>query len=334
MPVDTVAINASIDIQSIAESAGAHFRRSGRVLQSCCPCHGGDNPTAFTIFPDGSWKCFTRDECNRFGNDGIAFLQALNNWTFNEVKGNYGTPIDPKEAAKRAEDNAERITRELQETIERAQKTLEELQKARRYLSYHQGMTEYHRAMWRTQGIPDEWQNYWKFGYSPACPTYRQSPSLTIPIYSIDQSEPINVRHRLINPPTAFDKYRPETAGLAASPFYGDMCLPVDRAERVIVVEGEKKAAVLFLTIDEPLLQVIGIPGKEQWRKVAPLLEGRKDTVIIFDPDAKAEAVAMARSIGGGRVVDLPEKIDSMIIDYKLDRAWAKSIIHNARMIA
>jgi len=328
--IDTAAVNAQIDLQAIAESAGATFKKN----RCACPVHGGSNPTSFEIFDSGrAWKCHSRVECNRYGHDGIALLRALNNWTFQEAVAQFEKPIDPKEAAERAARTAERITRELQEKIEQAQRALEELQKAGKWLQYHNNLNDYSRAMWRFQGIPDEWQDFWKLGYSSACPTYRQSPSMTIPIYAINEDEPINIRHRLINPPTPYDKYRPETAGLASMPFYADMTLPLSVADRVIVVEGEKKAAVLYLTLDRALWQVIGIPGKQSWGSIAPLLEGRKDTVIVFDPDAKLEAVQMARSIGGARVVDLPEKLDDMIVNYQLDNKWAESILNNARKI-
>jgi hypothetical protein len=333
--VDTALINSMIDIRKVAEQAGAEFRKN----RSKCPVHGGENPTAFEIFDNGrAWTCHTRDECNRFGHDGIGLVRVLNNWAFNEIATRYTAtpePINPQEQARRAVENAERIERELKEKIEQAQKAIEELRKARRWLEYHANMGDGARELWRERGVPDSWQNYWKFGYSISCPTYYQSPSLTIPIYDPGQPEPLNIRHRLLSPDPGnpADKYRPEKTGMPAYPFYAEIDLPLDRVDRVVVVEGEIKSAVTFLTWDKPLVQVIGIPGKSCWGKLSTQLQGRKDTVILLDPDAKLEAVKMARSIGGCKVADLPEKIDDMILNYSLGQDWLESVFRNARMV-
>lgn len=332
--IDAGALNGKINIREEAERAGAIFHRNGRTWQSHCIIHGGDNNTALTLFDDGSWQCFTHgDECNRWGHDGIGFLRALNNWTFQQVAENVGQPDDPQEAQRRATERAELAAKDLQRQIEEAQKALEELQQARRWVQYHEALTEPTRELWRARGIPDGWQDFWKFGYSTACPTYRQSSSLTIPIYTPGQKDPVQIRHRLLNPSTPNDKYRPEISGMTALPFYSDPELSIANAERVIVVEGEIKAAVTLLTVDRPLWQVIGLPGKDYWRRAVDLLEGRGDAVIIFDPDAKGEAVKLARAIGGARVVDLPGKLDDMIIENGLDQYWVESICHNARSV-
>jgi hypothetical protein len=156
---------------------------------------------------------------------------------------------------------------------------------------------------------------------------------LTIPLFEVREDDPTNVKHRLLNPADPKDKYRPERSGIAALPFLGDRDLPIDAADRVIVVEGEIKAAVTFLTLDHNLWQVVGVPGKNVPEQVVSKLKDRKDTVIILDPDAKAEAVKLARAIGGAKVVDLAEKIDDMIIDYGLGKNWVESVLHNARNV-
>lgn len=332
MTVDTAFINSQIDIRSVAEKAGAVFHHNS----SRCPVHGGDNPTAFSIFNNGqSWNCFTHEaECNKHGHDGIALLMALNGWSFKEVCERYNQPVDQEAILERAIQNAKRAEAELQEKIHKAQSAMEELRKAQSWIRYHDNLSEETRELWRTRGIPDSWQDYWKLGYSPTCPTYHQSPSLTIPIFNPEEKEPLNIRHRVLQPENPADKYRPEKAGLPAVPFYADLDLPLERAERIIVVEGEIKAAVTFLTLDQVLWQVVGIPGKHIFEKLIPSLKDHKETVIILDPDAKEQAVKMARSIGGAKVVDLPEKIDDIILKYNLDSKWILSLCHNARLVA
>jgi hypothetical protein len=78
--MDAQTIKQTTNLITLAERAGAQFHKAGRVWQSACPLHQGDNPTAFTVFvgKDGiqHFKCFTRNECNQHGSDVIAFVQA------------------------------------------------------------------------------------------------------------------------------------------------------------------------------------------------------------------------------------------------------------------
>jgi DNA primase len=65
-----------VDLLRLAELAGARVKRSGKVHQSACPLHGGDNPTAFNIYVDDDcrqrWHCFTGCQA---GGDAIDFVQ-------------------------------------------------------------------------------------------------------------------------------------------------------------------------------------------------------------------------------------------------------------------
>lgn len=75
--MDIEALLRRVDLAALAEAAGARFdgRRS-----SHCPLHGGDNPTAFHIYPgaDGRqrWHCFTQCPPGRNGGDALAFWMA------------------------------------------------------------------------------------------------------------------------------------------------------------------------------------------------------------------------------------------------------------------
>lgn len=63
---------ARVDLQALAEQAGAHFRRAGNGARSTCPLHGGDNPQAFEVYTadDGRqrWRCHT--SCGAGGDAG------------------------------------------------------------------------------------------------------------------------------------------------------------------------------------------------------------------------------------------------------------------------
>ncbi len=67
------SIRNRISLRLLAEEAGAAFiRPQGSAASSCCPLHGGDNPTAFRLYADGArWHCFTR--CPHDANDGDIF---------------------------------------------------------------------------------------------------------------------------------------------------------------------------------------------------------------------------------------------------------------------
>lgn len=326
--IDTAPINTQIDLQAVAESAGATFRGK----RANCPIHGGDNKTAFELFDNGrAWTCHTHGaECNRFGHDGIALLRVLNGWTFQEATAQYDRPADPQKAADVAAKTAERIQKELQETIERAQKALEELQKARKWLEYHNNMSTANRAMWEQRGLSREWQDFWKLGYCPSCPTYRKSDSLTMPIYTPNQDDPLLIRHRLLkpDPENPKDKYRPEVAGLPSALCYADTTLPMDAADIIIGVEGEIKSYVTFATIERPLVQVMGIPGKEALKMFMAAMEGHDNYWLFPDPgsDWKERAAGTA-----ARIVTLPDKIDDMINARIIGRSEIYGMMNQAR---
>ena len=61
-----------VDIVDLAQQLGAPLKKSGKAWHSACPFHGGDNPTAFTVWPDTkTWKCYTG--CND-GGDALALV--------------------------------------------------------------------------------------------------------------------------------------------------------------------------------------------------------------------------------------------------------------------
>lgn len=338
MITDTAPINAMINIREVAEAAGANFKGN----KSHCFIHGGDNPGAFEIFDNGrAWKCWTHEsECNKYGYDGIGLLRILNGWSFNEVKERYtSNPIDPDEAKRRELENAKRIEDELQHKIEEAQKAIEDLRKRRRWIEDHDRMSKEAIAMWEKRGVPQEFQDFWKLGYRESFAyTYAgehyTSPTLTIPIFGWRDDEPRQIQHRLLAPHCPTDKYRPERAGIDAMCFLGDRDLPIDVADRIIIVEGQIKAAVTFATLDKPLLQVIGLPGKNQrksiWPSLAKELQGH-DVCIFPDPDAGKDGRELADMIGGARIINLPDKIDDMINANLLDKYDILGMMNQAR---
>ena len=52
------------NIEELLELFNIEYRKTSKMIISCCPIHGGDNPSAFNIYPygenyRGNWKCRT-----------------------------------------------------------------------------------------------------------------------------------------------------------------------------------------------------------------------------------------------------------------------------------
>ena len=325
------------DLPSLVERYQVQLRQVSGEWRGPCPIHRGDNDTGFVVFEEGGkqkWHCFTRD-CG--SGDAIDFIQKMHGCDFPEacrmLGGEDADPLAIKEAAQR---RMERAEERLRESIAIANKALGDMQAARSWETYHEYLEDHPdlRNQWEVRGIPDTLQNWWQLGYRQNYKIHTKAgwwgtPTLTIPIF-----EPgwtcINVRHRLLNPYSPNDKYRPERAGLGSSPFIADPDIGYD-TERILVVEGEIKSMVTWLTMDEPGIQVIGIPGKGQFGKVLEQIKGRS-VYICFDPDATDQAEKAARLVDG-RVIRLPEKIDDLIIKYGLGKGWALSLLKTARKV-
>lgn len=329
--IDIKALAAEYDCrQEVQDILGAPKHKTAKTWSWCCPFHSESTPS-FHAYED-HYYCYG---CEAHGDILDWWAYSRNTTVAEIIRENNIKPVSPEERQRIATRQAEQAAKDLQEKIEQAQKALKELQESRAWMRYHDNLTDESRALWRERGIPDEWQVFWKFGYSPACPTYRQSPSLTIPIWTPDQADPIQIRHRLLRPSSEspHDKYRPEQVGLPAVPFYGDPDLPVERAERILVVEGEIKAAVTLLTVDTPLWQVIGVPGKSAFETVAKSLLGHDGVWLIPDPGAEASWREKATQIKA-RVLVLGGKIDDLLNAGTLEKHTLFGMLDQARRTA
>jgi hypothetical protein len=336
---NTEEITRNADLVSLVEKAGGQPKKSNSEWRSFCPLHGGHNPTSFAIYNESGkqyWKCFTRAECG--GGDaidfvmkwqGIQFLQAI------EYLGG-GRQIDRAEMAKFAAERAERAARELENQIARAQTTLAELRQAQNWIYYHDQLdqNEEYRQLWNVRGVPDVWQDLWYLGYAPCFTASTpmglwKTPTLSIPIFAEgNATDPVSLRHRLLNPPAPGDKYRPERPGLKAAPFVAD---PENKPDNVLVVEGEIKAMVSYITLDSTKWQVMGIPGKRIFHDLIPQLRGRQ-VVVCLDPDALPEAEEMARAVSG-RVLEIQFKIDDAINAGMIDKDMLRQLIRASRKV-
>lgn len=236
---------------------------------------------------------------------------------------------------------AERETREREQAaadhakLEAARKTLNQRQA---WKIYHDNLTDPNfagltRYLWRERGLSDDWQDYYKVGY---CPTrewvtgddHFESDSLTIPYMRYTgpgEFECISIKHRLLvdNPPGG--KYRPEMAGLGNqlfTPWYEERL-----NKNILIVEGEIKAMVVFAALwvtEEPIapnLSIVGIPGANLKKSHIDEFADADRIWVCLDPDAQKAARGLAQTLDANRcaVINLPEKVDDLIVKGILD---------------
>lgn len=330
--IDIEAIKASTSMLDLIQTA----HRVGHDWRCACPIHGGKDINAFSIYDNGQrWKCFSGD-CG--SGDVIAFIMARDQVGFIEavkILGGDNTVISPEDARKMAEARVLQTRSELEEKQREYDEAVRDLSQAQAWEEYHANLTNSTRSYYRNRGISDEWQNLWKFGYNPSFPAMTKqgkliTPTMTIPIFDTGWQIK-NIRHRLLNPMEPTDKYRPQNYGLPTFPFMCDPDIGWD-TERILFWEGEFKAATLFATMNMPDIQVFGMAGKNQWRKLVDKAKGHK-VFIGFDPGSEKEAVEFARACGGAGVIALSQKVDDAIVKYGLDRQWAQSLLKTARPV-
>jgi len=319
------------DLFELVRQAGGEPGRNGRCA---CPLHGGEDTNAFHVYVDNGkqkWKCFSGG-CGQ--GDAIDFVRVWRGWDFKQAYEFLGGDVqsDPVEMKRLADERHAKAQLELEDKQRRVEAARKELRVAERHLFYHQSMEQWAREIWLQRGLDDGMQDFFTLG---ACNDFvvngdHHTPTLTIPIFS-EQRELLNIKHRLINPPKPKDKYRPETHGLGAFPplltipemgYDGDM---------IIVVEGEIKAMVTWSRLSVMDIQVIGVAGKDSLPKLSEQLF-KKNVIVIPDPGAEKEARDLAKSIGG-RMLELPDKIDDFILATDLRGDKFYSMLRQARRV-
>lgn len=331
---DLEKLIARNDLVEFAERAGAKFKKMGKELRSHCPLHGGKNGTAFVVWDDGGkqrWRCYT-DTCGQ--GDLIDFVQKWQNKNFNDAILFLGgdTILDPVEMERLARERHERAIRqrEAAQKIEEARRS--ELQSEQKHLFYHNNMTQYFVDEWTRRGLNECWQGFWNLG---GCPDFVvnvnwHTPTLTIPIVD-EKYEVLNIKHRLLNPPNPNDRYRPECSGLGKFPYFLSYPDLGYGGEVVWVIEGEVKSMVSASITPDATWQYIGVPGMSQYGGLVDKLFG-KNVVVVSDPNAEKEAGEFCKKVNG-RFVELPEKIDDLIVAHGYDGDWLRGIERQARRV-
>ena len=339
---DINEVLAKSDLLHYVEMAGGKLNGNNKRYASHCPLHGGDNPTALSIYlEDGrwKWKCFT-GACG--GGDAITFVEIWQGFTektdsltnrritiFEQacefITGKKSSdPLAMKESAERRLETAKI---EAEDARKREEARRLEFQKAERHLQYHKNLQsrEWMRAKWLEWGIDDGMQDFWTLG---GCDDFfvdgeYHSPTLTIPVFD-EIRNLLTIRHRILNPKDPHDKYRPDRKGLCSHPFLAIPEMGFDGG-LVWVMEGEKKAMVTWTRCDIEW-QCIGVPGQEMYKSLIDKLKPIGQRVVVVpdpnsprNPNATKKAFALAKEIGG-RYLQLPSAIDDLILSINIGK--------------
>lgn len=194
---------------------------------------------------------------------------------------------------------------------------------------WHDDMGEERRDLWRREGIPDYFIDYYALGYAADYTCYYDgrewhTAAMTIPHYGPGWKL-TNIQYRLLNPPEPGDKYR-QTAGLPAALFLTEPDTPL--AGAVLLTEGAKKAIVTYANLGErpggTKMAMASIPSKTPSHTLLDRLADAEPVFLCLDPDAysstkgvpAANRIAVALGRGRVRIVRLPVKADDFFTRY------------------
>lgn len=328
MNIESVLLKT--DLFDLVSKAGGEPDNHGRCA---CPIHGGKDSNAFHVYSDAGkqrWKCFSGD-CG--GGDALDFVQRWRGWDLKQAYEFLGgeQQYDPQEMKRLADERHERARLELEDKQRRMEAARKELQVAEKHLFYHQNMGQWAIDEWARRGLDEGLQSFFTLG---ACADFtigeHHTPTLTIPIFS-EHNELLNIKHRLLNPKSPKDKYRPETHGLGAfPPLLAIPAMGYD-GDLIVVVEGEIKAMVTWAFLPAFDFQVIGVAGKNAFKPLVDKLFGKK-VVVIPDPQGEREAVELAKAVSG-RVLFMPDKIDDYLLQTKVSVDNFYATIKQARKV-
>ena len=70
------------DIENLLDYFSIEYKHTGRMITMCCPIHGGDNPSAVNLYPEGdnyrgNWKCRTHGCEKVFKSSIIGFIRGV-----------------------------------------------------------------------------------------------------------------------------------------------------------------------------------------------------------------------------------------------------------------
>lgn len=199
-----------------------------------------------------------------------------------------------------------------------AERALEHLRSSRIWEQYHRALNATGRDYWRSRGVPDSLQNYWKLGWVDEYLEHQGDEdylgqSATIPLFAKDW-QPLNIKHRLLHMPDSVRKYKYELRGIPQPLFLTNPEL--DLTGQVYAVEGEIKAMVTWLTLADRDARIVGLPGATPSAEIIGQFAKADSVTIVLDPGAEEAAYKLAGEIGNKKckVLIPPMKIDDGIL--------------------
>lgn len=293
---------------------------SQREFASSCPKCGG------TPHPSGEWP----DRFRIFVDEHpLGWCRRCNYTWYPDMAEGFTPPTaaDIERWRKRQEEQEEARRRS-------AEQALANLRSKDLWVQYHDMLDQRARQWWRSQGIPDSFQDWWQLGWDHDT-TRWGAQSATIPLFGAD-GQVLNIKHRLMD--ESRGKYRYNVPGLPAPMF---LCDP-ERGlqDHVIAVEGEKKAMVTYIAIDDPASCVVGLPGLNPPAHLCDSLSQSERITLVLDPGADKRGPdgwspmgRLVTDIGRDKCAVLipPCKIDDMLLAMGADKWDARWILKHAK---
>ncbi len=299
-------------------------RKSNTEYSAACPkCGGaqhenGDFPDRFVLMTNSTTT-----------GGPFAFCRKCSaKWWPGKKKGQNWRETDPDVLAKIA---MERESRE-KEIKERVQEQLSKYTAAQLWEAYTKKLTVENYQWWEKNGIPGDWVDWWRFGYTSEKQyriggTQRVGAAYTMPKFDLQNGtewaswQSVNMDYRLVDAPAEAKKYRTQY-GLTPACFISRPDLPIP--DEIIITEGTKKGAVAALQMfpGSNETQVLAIPGNTVWANVLELVRDCGRIWIILDPDVEEMAIRLGMAAGkASRIVPLPTKLDDAFLRHGM--TWA-----------
>jgi len=292
---------------------GLRAKKVGRFEYSApCPFCGGND--RFHFWADrGNYRCRPgQGHCGKAG------------W-FDELDG-----VQPLTKEELLELRVSALERKQQEHEKRLS-ALEQMHRSQDHIHYHNLLVEQGLGFdyWASEGMKANTIKKYLLGYCPSCPTAPGFASYTIPVMA--GGKLWNIRHRIARPIDG-GKYRPHLPGLPSMMFNYDELKRTD-ADRVLILEGEKKAMIVSQETGIPNVATMGMQNfKPEW--AARFGPQWREVLVCYDPDAMEKARDVARLFGKrGRVVNLFTKADDFFVKYGGTADWFESFLRNARTV-
>jgi len=237
---------------------------------SCPKCGGaphqlGELPDRFRMFLNG-----------RNGKI-VGWCRKCNFLWFPDMADNYDPPT-PQEL----EQWRQKQEQTEEARLRSAQRALDNLRSAKLWEQYSEMSGKKGRAWWERRGVPYPFQVMWQLGWDYDLSRWGCA-SATIPLFD-HNGDCLNIKHRLAD--DSKGRYRYNVTGQDAPMFLTDPDLSLDN--HVIAVEGEVKAAVAYITLDDPHACIVGIPGLNPPASITDTLAKADRITLVLDPDSDA----------------------------------------------